>query len=61
MKNAFFLVVDTYQNQMEAQYSEVSMLTNLFTENKFFGWAGLAAIAIAIGVILWSFYPEDEY
>ncbi|KGG12770.1 hypothetical protein EV05_0441 [Prochlorococcus sp. MIT 0601] len=46
---------------MEAQYSEVSMLTNLFTENKFFGWAGLAAIAIAIGVILWSFYPEDEY
>ena len=60
MKSFLLSVVDTYQNQMEARYEEKSMLTNLFTENKFFGWAGLTAIAISIGIILWSFYPYDE-
>ena len=54
-----FLVVDTYQNQMESNYQETSMLTNLFIDNKFWGWAGLTSIAICIGVILWSFYPND--
>ena len=60
MKNLLLLVVDTYQNQMEANYQEKSMLTNLFTENKFWGWIGLTAIAISIGIVLWSFYPNDE-
>ena len=60
MKNLLLLVVDTYQNQMEASYQEKSMLTNLFTENKFLGWIGLTAIVISIGIVLWSFYPNDE-
>jgi len=60
MKCFLLSVVDAYQNQMEASYQEKSMLTNLFTENKFWGWTGLTAIAISIGIILWSFYPNDE-
>ncbi|KGG22618.1 hypothetical protein EV08_0033 [Prochlorococcus marinus str. SS2] len=54
------MVVDIYQNQMEARYQEKSMLTNLFTENKLWGWFGLTLITISIGIILWSFYPKDE-
>ena len=30
-----FLVLDSYQYQMESSYQETSSLTNLFTENKF--------------------------
>ncbi len=60
MKSIIFSIVDTYQNQMEARYQENSMLTNLFTEHKFWGWVGLTAIAISIGIVLWSFYPNDE-
>ncbi len=60
MKHFLFLVLDTYQNQMEARYQEQSMLTNLFTQNKFWGWTGLTVIAVSIGIILWSFYPKDE-
>tara|TARA_B100001250_G_C19742994_1_gene763923 strand:+ start:214 stop:393 length:180 start_codon:yes stop_codon:yes gene_type:complete len=59
MKTLFLSVLDSYQNQMDASYQEQSMLTNLFTENKFWGWAGLTSIAISIGIILWSFYPND--
>ena len=36
------------QNQMDARYQEKSMLTNLFTEHKFWGWAGLLSIFLAI-------------
>ena len=36
-----FLVLDSYQYQMESSYQETSSLTNLFTENKFIGWLGL--------------------
>ena len=32
------------QNEMDASYQEKSMLTNLFTEHKFLGWAGLLFI-----------------
>ena len=60
MKHFFFSVIDAYQNEMEARYHEKSMLTNLFIENKFWGWAGLTAVAISIGIILWSFYPKDN-
>ncbi len=45
---------------MEGEYQENSMLTNLFIENKFWGWIGLSVIVICIGIILLSFYPKDE-
>ena len=60
MKHLLLSLVDTYQNQMDASYQEKSMLTNLFSENEFWGWAGLTSIAISIGIILWSFYPKDK-
>ena len=50
MKRAIFEDVDTYQNQMEARYQEKSMLTDLFVENKFWGWMGLTSIAICLGL-----------
>ena len=40
------------QYEMDAKYQEKSMLTNLFTEHKFWGWAGLLLIFITICVIL---------
>ena len=60
MKQLFFSLIDTYQNKMESRYQEQSMLTDLFTENKFWGWFGLTLIVVAIGIVLWSFYPNDE-
>ena len=60
MHSLLFLSIDSYQNQMEARYQEQSMLTNLFIENKLWGWVGLTAITICIGIILLSFYPKDE-
>ena len=60
MKYFLLMIVDTYQNKMEASYQEQSMLTNLFIENKLWGWVGLTAITICIGIILLSFYPTDE-
>ena len=45
---AIFLVLDSYQYQMESSYQEKSMLTNLFTENKFIGWLGLFIIFFSI-------------
>jgi len=59
MKTLLFSIVDTYQNSIEASYHEKSMLTNLFVENKFWGWMGLTAIAISLGIVFWSFYPKD--
>ena len=43
-----FLFLSTIQYEMEAKYQEKSMLTNLFTEHKFWGWTGLLLIFIAI-------------
>tara|TARA_B100000700_G_C14361346_1_gene541660 strand:- start:67 stop:321 length:255 start_codon:yes stop_codon:yes gene_type:complete len=40
------------QYEMDAKYQEKSMLTNLFTEHKFWGWVGLLLIFITICVIL---------
>ncbi len=60
MKYFLLSVIDTYQNQMESKYQEQSILTDLFTQNKFWGWMGLTAIAICIAIIIWSFYPQDE-
>ena len=42
------VVVDSYQYQMESTYKERSMLTNLFTENKFIGWLFLFIIFFSI-------------
>ena len=54
----------TIQYEMDAQYQEKSMLTNLFTEHKFWGWAGLLLIFITICVILFfqvcSWEEEDQ-
>ncbi len=44
----YLLVIDSYQYHMESSYQEKSMLTNLFTENKFLGWIGLFIIFFAI-------------
>ncbi len=60
MKELLLLVVDSLQNQMEASYSEKSMLTNLFVDNKFWGWMGLTSIVICLGIFFWSFYPKDD-
>ena len=43
----------TIQYKMEAEYQEKSMLTDLFSENKFWGWMGLLTIFITICVILY--------
>ena len=51
MKN-IFLVIDSYQSQMESRYQETSSLTNLFTENKFLGWVGLFIVFFSIFVII---------
>ena len=41
------------QNEMDARYVENSSLTNLFTEHKFLGWAGLLSIFVAICAIFY--------
>ncbi len=41
-------VIDYYQNEMESRYQESSMLTNLFTDQKFIGWLGLFMIFFPI-------------
>ena len=52
------------QYEMDAKYQEKSMLTDLFTEHKFFGWAGLLLIFITICAILFfqvrSWEEEDD-
>ena len=48
LKYLFLEVIDSYQYQMESKYQERSMLTNLFTENKFIGWLGLFLIFFSI-------------
>ena len=56
----FFLVLDTYQYQMESRYQETSSLTNLFTENKFLGWLGLFIIFFSIFAIIIFQFLEWE-
>ncbi len=54
----------TIQYEMDAQYQEKSMLTNLFAEHKFWGWAGLLLIFITICLVLFfqvrSWEEEDQ-
>jgi len=55
-----FLIIDTYQYQMESKYQETSSLTNLFTENKFLGWLGLFIIFFSIFAIIVFQFLEWE-
>jgi len=55
-----FLVVDSYQYQMESSYQETSSLTNLFTENKFIGWLGLFIVFFSIFAIIIFQFLEWE-
>ena len=48
------------QNEMDARYQEKSMLTNLFTEHKFWGWAGLLLIFMAICAIFYFQFQAWE-
>ena len=59
MKN-IFLVLDSYQYQMESRYQETSSLTNLFTENKFLGWLGLFIVFFSIFAIIIFQFLEWE-
>ncbi len=60
LKFYYLLIVDSYQYQMESSYQEKSMLTNLFTENKFLGWLGLFIIFFAIFAIFVFQFLEWE-
>ena len=55
-----FLVLDSYQYQMESSYQETSSLTNLFTENKFVGWLGLFIVFFSIFAIIIFQFLEWE-
>ena len=48
------------QNEMDARYQEKSMMTNLFTEHKFLGWAGLLSIFVAICAIFYFQFQAWE-
>ena len=48
------------QNEMDARYVEQSSLTNLFTEHKFFGWAGLLLIFLALAAIFYFQFQAWE-
>ena len=48
------------QNEMDARYVEQSSLTNLFTEHKFWGWAGLLSIFVAIAAIFYFQFQAWE-
>ena len=48
------------QNEMDVRYVEQSSLTNLFTEHKFWGWAGLLLIFLAIAAIFYFQFQEWE-
>ena len=60
----FRIIADAWngniQNEMDARYVEQSSLTNLFTEDKFWGWAGLLLIFVAIAAILYFQFQEWE-
>jgi len=60
----FIIAADAWtgniQNEMDARYQEKSMLTNIFTENKFWGWAGLLSIFISICAIFYFQFQAWE-
>ena len=60
----FRIIADAWngniQNEMDARYVEQSSLTNLFTEHKFLGWAGLLSIFVAIAAIFYFQFQAWE-
>ena len=60
----FIIAADAWtgniQNEMDARYVEQSSLTNLFTEHKFWGWAGLLLIFVAIAAIFYFQFQAWE-
>ena len=60
----FIIAADSWagniQNEMDARYLENSSLTNLFTENKFWGWAGLLSIFLALSAIFYFQFQAWE-
>ncbi len=60
----FIIAADAWtgniQNEMDARYVEKSSLTNLFTEHKFLGWAGLLSIFVAIAAIFYFQFQAWE-
>ena len=61
IKAYYLLVIDSYQYQMESSYQEQSMLTNLFTENKFLGWLGLFLIFFSIfAIFIFQFFEWES-
>ena len=58
---SIFLIVDSYQYQMESRYQETSSLTNLFTENKFIGWLALFIVFFSIfAIIIFQFFEWES-
>ena len=70
MAGMIYLILNVYfaadawtgniQNEMDAKYIEQSSLTNLFTENKFWGWAGLLAIFVSLAAIFYFQFQAWE-
>ena len=60
----FILTADPWlgriQSEMDARYVEQSSLTNLFTEHKFLGWAGLLLIFVALAAIFYFQFQAWE-
>ena len=54
-----FNFLEIIQYEMEAKYQEKSMITDLFTENKFWGWLGLFTVFLAICAII--FYQVQSW
>ena len=52
--------IGNIQNEMDARYVEQSSLTNLFTEHKFWGWAGLLSIFVALAAIFYFQFQAWE-
>ena len=61
---SFIIAADTWtgniQNEMDARYVEQSSLTNLFTEQKFWGWAGLLSIFVALAAVFYFQFQAWE-
>ena len=60
VQNVVDMWAGNIQNEMDAHYQEKSMLTNLFSENKFWGWAGLLSIFVAICAIFYFQFQAWE-
>ena len=52
--------LNSIQSEMDARYVEQSSLTNLFTEHKFWGWAGLLSIFVALAAIFYFQFQAWE-